>query len=521
MVSSSNSKSRLLATSHPLLYEVNTRLLLKELSVREGKRVTLATIPDEVLNGWVEVGLDAVWMMGIWETGPLGVKIAREHEGLRAEYMKVLPDFTDADVIGSPYAIRAYRPAREIGGFKGLATLYRRLKERRLGLVLDFVCNHTARDHDWVASHPEYYVLGDKEDDVKRPEAFFKTHTTKGDRVIAFGRDPVFPGWTDTAQLNYNSVEVRQAVIHEIQAIAAYCDGLRCDMAILVLKNVFRRTWGDLARQKGEAPTEEFWGEAIRTVKGVLPQFKFIAEAYWNLEWELQQFGFDFTYDKILYDRLLREGASSVREHLKAEVGFQKRSVRFIENHDEPPAAALLPSDAWHYAAATIASTVPGMVLYHDGQFEGRSAKIPVQLARRPNQPVNARTRSFYERLLSCLTSEVFSKGEWQMLHIRPAWHDNPTWQDYLAFWWAEPSAGIRFVVVNYAPHNSQCFIDLPQYSLNGSPMEFRDLMSNAVYVRERNGIVSKGMFFDLPAYGIHIFHVAPLHRWTQMGRSG
>ncbi len=513
MVSTAPSKNRLLATTHPLVYEVNARLLLNELSAREGKSITLGTIPDDVVQRWADEGFDAVWLMGIWATGAVGVKIAREHDGLRREYKKVLPDFTDADVIGSPYAIRAYRPAKETGGFKGLSALHERMKRQGLGLILDFVCNHTARDHEWLKEHPEFYVQGGKGDERGRPEAFFKTPTVHGDRVIAFGRDPVFPGWTDTAQLNYNSAAVRRAIIRELRAIAAYCDGLRCDMAMLVLHDVFHRTWGDLAPREGPAATEEFWKEAIRTVKEDLPQFKFIAEAYWNLEWELQQLGFDFTYDKVLYDRLLREGATSVREHLRAELSYQKRSIRFIENHDEPPAAASLPSDAWQHAAATIASTIPGMVLFHDGQLEGRSVKVPVQLGRRPGEPVNPRTRLFYTRLLSCLTSEVFSRGEWQLLNVRPAWHDNSTWQDYVAFWWEEPSGGIRLVVVNYAPHNSQCYIDLPQQSLAGSPMEFRDLMSSAVYVRERSGLVSKGMFFDLPAYGIHIFQVAPARR--------
>jgi hypothetical protein len=432
---------------------------------------------------------------------------------LRQEYKKVLPDFTDADVIGSPYAVQAYEPPVEIGGFKGLATLRRRMNERGLGLILDFVCNHTARDHEWVTRHPDYYVQGRKGNDVDRPDAFFKAQTEEGDRVIAFGRDPVFPGWTDTAQLNFASATLRQAAISELGTIARYCDGVRCDMAMLVLHDVFRRTWGDLAAQEGPAQREEFWKEAIRSIREEYPRFVFIAEAYWNLEWELQQLGFDYTYDKVLYDRLLHEGAQSVREHLKAEISFQKRSIRFIENHDEPPAALSLPSDAWQYAAATIASTAPGMILFHDGQFEGRSVRVPVQLGRRPEQPVNERTRLFYMRLLSCLCAEPFRRGAWRLVPTRPAWHENPTWRDYVAFWWEDSSSGIRLVVVNYAPHNSQCYIDPPPESLKGGTMEFRDLMSSAVYVRERSGLLSKGMFFDLPPYGIHIFHVAPLNR--------
>lgn len=66
---------------------------------------------------------------------------------------------------------------------------------------------------------------------------------------------------------------------------------------------------------------------------------------------------------------------------------------------------------------------------------------------------------------------------------------------------------------MNYAPHNSQCYVDLPLEFLNGSSVEFRDLMSNDVYVREKAGLTTKGMFFDMEAYGLHIFHVSPLNR--------
>ena len=211
-------RARLCTSGHPLVYEVNTRVLLKELSQREGKRVTLGTISDDILQGWADMGLDAIWLMGVWSTGSLGVEIARGHAGLREDYRKVLPDFDEADVIGSPYAVQAYQPSEEIGGSKGLAALHRRLRDMGLGLILDFVGNHTARDHAWVTTHPEYYVQGNSGDDLERPDAFFKARTTRSDRVIAFGRDPIFPGWTDTAQLNYNSASLRRAMIEELQA---------------------------------------------------------------------------------------------------------------------------------------------------------------------------------------------------------------------------------------------------------------------------------------------------------------
>jgi hypothetical protein len=502
-------QSRLERTLHPILYEVNARVLLQELSATAGKDITLATLPDSILDEWESLGFDAVWLMGVWTTGEMGVQIAREFPSLQEEYRKTLPDFTAEDVIGSPYAVQAYTVSPSIGGEKGMAALRKRLAKRGIGLILDFVCNHTARDHSWVHEHPEYYVAGSAGEEIEKPEYCFKTTTVRGDRVLAFGRDPTYPGWSDTAQLNHRHPGTRKALLETLENIAGLCDGVRCDMAMLVLQSVFERTWGDRAKPVDAEPErEEFWKEVISTVKSQYPNFVFIAEAYWNLEWELQQLGFDYTYDKRLYDRLLREGAWSVFEHLKADLEFQKRSVRFIENHDEARAAKALSSEAWQCAAATVIATVPGMVLLHDGQMEGRKVKLPVQLRRRPEEAVSRHLRSFYEKVLSCVATPVFQKGTWKHLQPKPAWHDNYSWQNFLSFWWEDDLGSARLVVVNYAPQNGQCYIDLSLDKITGSPVEFRDLMGDAVYVRERSGVSSKGIYFDLPGYGIHIFEV-------------
>ena len=61
-----------------------------------------------------------------------------------------------------------------------------------------------------------------------------------------------------------------------------------------------------------------------------------MAEVYWDLEWTLQQQGFDYTYDKRLYDRLREGHARPVREHLYAGLDYQVKLARFLENHDDP-----------------------------------------------------------------------------------------------------------------------------------------------------------------------------------------
>src|SRR5512140_3002093 len=99
---------------------------------------------------------------------------------------------------------------------------------------------------------------------------------------------------------------------------------MRCDMAMLFLNPIFERTCGGRA---GPRPTTEYWVEAISAIKNKYPGFLFIAEAYWVMEWELQQQGFDFCYDKKLYDRMENGDAESVRLHLLAAPAYQRKMV--------------------------------------------------------------------------------------------------------------------------------------------------------------------------------------------------
>src|ERR1700684_4170917 len=91
-------------------------------------------------------------------------------------------------------------------------------------------------------------------------------------------------------------------------------------------------------------PLAEYCHDVIPETRQLHPGFIFVAEAYWDLEWELLQQGFDYCYDKRLYDRLVEGSAERIREHLAAPVGYQRRLIRFLENHDEPRAAAVLPT---------------------------------------------------------------------------------------------------------------------------------------------------------------------------------
>src|SRR5262249_28152361 len=162
--------------------------------------------------------------------------------------------------------------------------------------------------------------------DLKRDPASF---VQVDDAVLANGRDPYFPAWPDVVQLNAFSPELRAAVVETLTSIAAQCDGVRCDMAMLMLNDVFQRTWGE---RVGPPPVDDYWPGVIPAVKREHPSFVFLAEAYWDLEWELQQQGFDHCYDKRLYDRLVAGDPDAIHGHLTADLGYQQRLVRFIEN---------------------------------------------------------------------------------------------------------------------------------------------------------------------------------------------
>jgi hypothetical protein len=174
------------------------------------------------------------------------------------------------------------------------------------------------------------------------------------------------------------------------------------------LNQIFERTWGSRA---GQRPATEYWVDVISAIKKAHPDFLFVAEAYWDLEWELQQQGFDYCYDKRLYDRLEHDPAESVRLHLCADLAYQKKLVRFIENHDEPRAASTFSLEKERVAAITT-STLAGAKLFHEGQFEGRKVKLPVFLGRRPEEPVDPDLRAFYYKLLKAIHTPAFREGE-------------------------------------------------------------------------------------------------------------
>jgi hypothetical protein len=490
---------------YPSLYEVNTRIALGEV----GPGATLDQLSDAWLDGLAARGFDFVWMLGVWQTGPAAQAVSRSRPDWRLEFLAELSDLRDEDICGSPFAVQDYTVHRDFGGDAALAHLRQRLHDRGLRLLLDFVPNHTALDHAWVHSNPEFFVQGSAADLEREPGNYVRLETNAGPAILAHGRDPYFPGWPDTLQLNYRHPKLRAAMVAELLAVAGRCDGVRCDMAMLLLPDVIAQTWGDRARPaNGIEPVDApFWPQAIEQVRNRFADFHFLAEVYWDREWDLMQQGFDWAYDKRLYDRLRAGNVPGVRAHLAAPLDFQRRLARFLENHDEPRAAAVFGSDR-HRAAAVVTYLVPGLRFFHDGQLEGRRTFTSMHLRRRRHEAVDTELRAFYQQLLECLRLPQVRCGAWRAFACRPAWNGNPTWDAFLAFGWQTEAGPPLLAAVNFGPTRGQCYVELPLPGLRGRNVLLRDLLGPARYERGGDDLLDRGLYLDLPAWGYHLFQM-------------
>ena len=478
----------------PVILEVNTWVWLEELTRALGRSVTLATVPDAAWDQLLVPGIDAVWFMGVWTRSPAGAVIARSEPGVRAELQAALPDLTDDDVVGSPYSIRSYTVDQRLGGDEALAAARRVLAGRGVRLLVDYVPNHVARDHAWVTNHPEYLVRATPDNLAAAPNEFVAI----GDTVVALGRDPFFPPWTDVVQLNAFSPALRTATAETLTAIGDRADGVRCDMAMLLLNDIFAGTWGHLA---GDAPAEEFWPAIVERVKHAHPDFLFVAEAYWDREPDLLAQGFDYCYDKRLYDQIVARDPAGLRSHLAEEIADQRRMVRFLENHDEPRVATTLPAPAQRSSAVAI-MTLPGAVLLYEGQFEGRTQRPPVQLGRRPDEEADPDLRHFYADLLEHVATSGLRDGTWKLLSAERVSAD--TTPDGLCAWSWEVREQRFVIVVNVGDHRCDGRIRLPWDDLRGRRLAFTELLDERQYIHDGDEVADLGLFVRLGPDAFH-----------------
>ena len=404
----------------PTLYEINTRIWLKQF----GPKASLADIPDQYWEALKEKGIDYVWLMGIWMTTESSIEKCCFHPDLIQEYDRVSPNWQKEDITGSPYAIEDYVLDKRLGQRKDLVSVRRQLNRIGLRLILDFVPNHFNVDSNLVKKHPKVFLQVTSDQFYHDTDTFFQ----KGDQYFAHGKDPYFAAWSDTAQINYLDPEAHNFMRAKLSSVADYCDGVRCDMAMLILPDIFENTWGQISSQRYPV---DFWTHAIAEVKKKNPEFIFMAEAYWDTEWRLHTLGFDYTYDKKMLDFLVHDQIWDLKKHLTGLMDYHKQTVRFIENHDEDRSLRAL-GECKAKAAAILYNTLPGMRLHYDGQWTGERVRYPVQVgtyftpqtcicAIRSELSEQALPCScmkvFYDQLLKIASKDIFKLGEWKLLN--------------------------------------------------------------------------------------------------------
>jgi hypothetical protein len=134
-----------------------------------------------------------------------------------------------------------------------------------------------------------------------------------------------------------------------------------------------------------------------------------------------------------------------------------------------------------------------------------------MHLGRGPAETLDSALAVFYDDLLACLKDPAFRDGQWQLLEARRAWAENGTNDAFIAFAWTGPESQRRLVAVNYAEHQSQCYVGLPWGDLGDRAWRLQDRLGEATYDRDGAELAARGLYLDLPAWGYHAFEVQPL----------
>ncbi len=494
------------ADDYPHLIELSARPWLYELSKKYGKHIRLEDVPDLELHEFKAKGMTAIYLLGVWHLGAYGLNHDRTDPGLLKGYGDVLPGFTTADIIGSPFAVTKYTVNPEIGTSSDLHEFRRRLNDLGIKLILDFVPNHTAIDASTVTSKTDLYVQHPP--NVHAP--FDRNIYTEGG--VFYGKDKWGYIWTDTAQLNYFNPETVAARLSDVMTVAGYADGIRCDMAMLAMNDVFGDIWGSTVAERGfTRPAKEFWEVAIGAAKRRYPNVIFMAEQYWGNGPRLNDLGFDYVYDKEgLYDTVsnLNSGNEgqyipNIKGYIKQHLadGYLTRGAHFISNHDQDRAAFHW-GEVWRADLAGLVSfTVPGLRFHWMGQWEGHKHRLDVHLRRQTPEAASPVAKAFYDALLPAMQHPVFRRKDVQVTIEDVAGDDG--WK-VLAMRLRTGSDAV-LVCINLSGENAGGDVVLPDVKGNGN-VQVTELMSGKKYTRDAGTMRGAGLFVEVDSNYAQMF---------------
>ena len=474
-------------TKNPIVYEISIRPWLYELTIKYGRSITkLADIPTEELDFLADSGIDAIYLMGIWSLGEMGLNFDKSRD-----YSYVLPDWQEEDIIGSPFAITEYVCNPELGTDDDIQHFRWRINIRRIKLYLDFIPNHSAMDANQTTTDPDMYIRA-----PKGREDISSRYAPNG---LAYGADDSHFAWEDVNQWNYFEPKTIDYMMDNLAKVLTYSDGVVCTQAYLQINDVFENTWKEeLEYYNYTKPDDEFWTFAINSAKEKFKNAVFIAEAYkLPHKNKLLELGFNYVIDEELRDKLIYS-ASDINNYINdKDSELWAKTVHFIENHDTEEFVQLVDGDYEKAkAAGIISATVGGMVFMNHGQWYGRKYKLDIHLRRAYGEEINYNVLNYYKKFLPILNNPAFKGQNYNFVET-----DN---EDFVAYI-REEGDNHFLVVVNYSD-TAKCG-NVPIYNIKGYKYSLLyEAFSDEEYVRNAEQIKSKGLQVCLKPWETQIF---------------
>ncbi|HOY61013.1 MAG TPA: alpha-amylase family glycosyl hydrolase [Candidatus Woesebacteria bacterium] len=416
------SRPEALIKEHPCLYLINTRLWLNQLTKKYDSSLTIDKIPEKEWQTLFDK-YDYFWFMGIYKESDASRQHAQKW-AFQSRY--ALPDLDpDKDVTASPFAIPEYCPNPLIAkNWESWDKMVDFLHQNNKKVIIDFVPNHLALDCELAKNHPEFFIQGSRLQFESNPDFYHQMVASDGKTYyLAHGKDPNFPPWADTLQLNYGEPGLNLEMASTLQELTSHSDGLRCDMAMLLDPPTFLRTWGwTLSEtQKKYLNEHSFWAENIPFIKNnIKKDFKFIGEVYWDQDY-LSQY-FDYLYDDRFYKDITRSPLD-LKNHLGELLTSRSnknpcRQALYIENHDEDRSVKSL-GEKRSRAAAFLAAIIPDtMFIVNQGQENGWKIRPPMQINRFPAEVDNPQIQKFYQKLFNIINSPIYKSGTVQNCQV-------------------------------------------------------------------------------------------------------
>ena len=549
---------------HLVLIAKSTYVWLDQLSKKYQRAITrLDQIPDEELDLLARRGFTGLWLIGVWQRSPASKRIKELCGAMNAE--------------ASAYSVAEYRVADDLGGDAALENLKTRAWQRGIRVASDMVPNHMGIDSRWVIEHPDWFIASEyvpfpaysfngenlsrdarvgiylEDHYFNRSDAavVFKRvdHWTGDTRYIYHGNDGTSFPWNDTAQLNFLTPEVREAVIQTILRVARQFPIIRLDAAMTLAKRHYQRLWFPQPGSGGDIPSraefgltkeqfdaampQEFWREVVDRVAAEAPDTLLLAEAFWLMEgYFVRTLGMHRVYNSAFMNMLRDEDNAKYRSVIKNTLEFDpeilKRYVNFVNNPDERTAADQFGKGDKYFGVCTMLATLPGLPMFGHGQIEGFAERYGMEFRRA------LWDEQADEHLVWRHEREIFP-----LLHRR---HLFAGVEDFLLYDFFTPSGSVNEDVFAYSNraggeralivyHNtyadtrgwirtSAAYLHKTQNKLAQKNLGeglaltadadafaiFRDYVSGLEYIRNSKELCEQGLYVELGVYQRHVF---------------